>query len=41
MKTKPAQKGHPPRTALEKDLVALAKKRDLKQITATPRRKGK
>jgi hypothetical protein len=33
-------KGHPPSTALEKGMVALMKKQDLKSITAQSR-KGK
>jgi len=39
MKAKP--KGHPPKTALEKGLVALAKKHDLAEVTATKRKPGK
>ena len=37
---KPLGKAHSPKTALEKGMVALAKKRDLKSIAAT-KRKGK
>jgi hypothetical protein len=32
-------KGHPPKTPLEKGMVALAKKNDLKSISATPAKK--
>jgi hypothetical protein len=35
---KAASKGHPPKTPLEKDMVALMKKRDLKTLTAKPRK---
>jgi hypothetical protein len=40
MKAKAKPNGHPPNTPLEKGMVALMKKNDLKSLTAT-KRKGK
>jgi len=40
MKATVKSKAHPPKTPLEKGMVALMKKHDLKQVTAT-KRKGK
>jgi hypothetical protein len=37
-KSAKAGKGHPPTTPLEKDMVALMKKRNLKTLAASPRR---